>query len=219
MVLARMRSGFALMGETQFWPGYCLLLAAPGVVHLTDLPLEQRSIYLEDMSVLGEAIIAVCQPRVVNYEILGNSMPLLHTHLFPRYEWEDERLKYAPVWDYAQLYGNLNEYEYSEAVHGELKQLLSETLLDLMEQYEITPLRSQSPAAPVSQPLFYPISQPLAAPVSQPLERPVEVQLLAAPVSQSLEQPEKVQALTAPEEAQILPIPDEAEKAPAGGSE
>jgi hypothetical protein len=31
MVLAKMKSGFAVIGDTQFLPGYCLLLAYPRV--------------------------------------------------------------------------------------------------------------------------------------------------------------------------------------------
>jgi len=152
LVLARMRSGFAVMGDTQFLPGYCLLLAAPGVVHLSDLPLEQRGIYLQDMSVLGEAIMEVCQPLRINYEILGNSLPLLHTHLFPRYEWEDERHKYGPVWDYIQEYWDAREYEYAEEIHGELKKNISEVLHDLMEQYGIIPEKPGDAADPDTQP-------------------------------------------------------------------
>jgi len=39
------------------------------------------------MSLLGEAIMAVCQPHRINYEILGNSLPVLHAHVWPRYDW------------------------------------------------------------------------------------------------------------------------------------
>ena len=60
MTLTRMRSGFAVIGDDQFLPGYCLLLASPRVDHLTDLPLALRSVYLQDMSLIGEAIIQVC---------------------------------------------------------------------------------------------------------------------------------------------------------------
>ncbi len=56
MVLARMRSGYAVIGDTQFLPGYCLLLASPWADKLTDLTLERRGEFLLDMSVLGEAV-------------------------------------------------------------------------------------------------------------------------------------------------------------------
>lgn len=50
MVLARMRSGFAVVGDTQFLPGYCVLLASPKVNSLNDLSLSQRADFLLDMS-------------------------------------------------------------------------------------------------------------------------------------------------------------------------
>ncbi|HEV2127574.1 MAG TPA: hypothetical protein VGR22_03035 [Thermomicrobiales bacterium] len=31
MVITRMESGYAVMGDTQFLPGYCVLLASPRV--------------------------------------------------------------------------------------------------------------------------------------------------------------------------------------------
>lgn len=54
LVIARMRSGFAVIGDYQFMPGYCVLLASPQVDHLSDLPLPARTTFLVDMSLLGE---------------------------------------------------------------------------------------------------------------------------------------------------------------------
>ncbi|MCF2937204.1 hypothetical protein L1N85_02015 [Paenibacillus alkaliterrae] len=38
-VLARMKTGFALIGLTQFLPGYCLLMRSPQIKDLTDLSM------------------------------------------------------------------------------------------------------------------------------------------------------------------------------------
>ena len=56
MVVARTPSGFVVIGDTQFLPGYCVLLASPKVGQLSDLPLGARGRFLLDMSLLGEAI-------------------------------------------------------------------------------------------------------------------------------------------------------------------
>ena len=61
-VLLRLPSGFAVMGDTQFLPGYCLLLAMPRVPDLHALALSERIAFLRDMSLLGEAVQRVCQP-------------------------------------------------------------------------------------------------------------------------------------------------------------
>lgn len=91
-VLTRMRSGFAVIGDSQFLPGYCLLLGVPRVHDLTNLPLPARLDFLCDMSLLGEAVVLVCQPQRINYEIFGNTDPFLHAHVLPRYAWEPTEL-------------------------------------------------------------------------------------------------------------------------------
>ncbi len=117
MVLARMRSGFAVIGDTQFLPGYCLLLAAPRVDHLSDLPMKPRTEFLLDMSLLGEAIEAACRSHGlvrVNYEILGNREPFLHAHVWPRYDWEPEEYRSGPVGRYGREYRTDEQYRYSD---------------------------------------------------------------------------------------------------------
>ncbi|MGE5579270.1 MAG: HIT family protein [Bacillota bacterium] len=130
-VLLRMKSGFAVIGDTQFLPGYCLLLAYPKVGSLNDLSLEQRTDFLLDMSLLGDAIHAVCKLLRVNYEILGNTDPFLHAHVFPRYAWEEESRRKSPVWLYPQENWTLDEYQFSPEKHGDLKGRLTSALRDV----------------------------------------------------------------------------------------
>lgn len=81
MVIAKMKSGYAVIGDTQFLPGYCVLLAYPKVDTLNDLTIEQRGDYLVDMSLIGDAIQSVCNPRRLNYSMYGNSDAFC-THIF-----------------------------------------------------------------------------------------------------------------------------------------
>jgi diadenosine tetraphosphate (Ap4A) HIT family hydrolase len=69
MVLAKMTSGFSVMGDTQFLPGYCVLLPYVEVNSLNDLDTKQRSEYLLDMSIIGDVITEVCKPKRINYSI------------------------------------------------------------------------------------------------------------------------------------------------------
>jgi hypothetical protein len=48
-VLARMRSGFAVLGWSQFLPGYSLLLGTPKYARLEDMPRDVRAVFLEDI--------------------------------------------------------------------------------------------------------------------------------------------------------------------------
>jgi len=105
-VLYRMRTGWAVLGDTQHLPGYCVLVYAGAASHLTDLPRPERTAFLFDLSLLGEAISRVCAARNpgflrINYEVLGNRWPHLHGHVHARYAWEEERFRVGPV----HLYG------------------------------------------------------------------------------------------------------------------
>jgi len=137
--LMRMRSGYAFVGDYQFLPGYCVLTAVPEVDHLSDLPFKERGQFLLDMSVLGEAIMAVCKPRRINYEVLGNTLPILHAHVWARYEWEPEDYRGGPAWLYPQDHRYNDEYVYSEERYGQLKAQLAVVLHNLMVTRNINP--------------------------------------------------------------------------------
>ncbi|MGW0706746.1 hypothetical protein ACWD4G_12425 [Streptomyces sp. NPDC002643] len=87
-VLRRLDAGFAVIGDTQFLPGYSVLLVdEPGVGRLSELPRARRLAFLADMDRLSEAVERACgrlDPafRRVNLEILGNTDPFLHAHIW-----------------------------------------------------------------------------------------------------------------------------------------
>jgi diadenosine tetraphosphate (Ap4A) HIT family hydrolase len=132
MVIAKMRSGFAVIGDTQFLPGYCVLLPLVKVNTLNELDFKQRSEYLLDMSLIGDAIQEVCNPRRINYSIYGNTDVFLHAHIFPRYEWEPEERIPKPVWQYSEDKWRDSKYHFSAEEHGELKEKLSKKINDLI---------------------------------------------------------------------------------------
>jgi diadenosine tetraphosphate (Ap4A) HIT family hydrolase len=103
-VVAKLRSGYATLGHSQFLPGYCVLLADTGAVdHLTDLPRPDRTQFLADLGLLGEALMAACaawDPAFsrLNYEIRTNRWHNLEAHAFPRYAWEPVEVRDGSVW-------------------------------------------------------------------------------------------------------------------------
>ncbi|SEF50122.1 Diadenosine tetraphosphate (Ap4A) hydrolase [Actinacidiphila yanglinensis] len=105
-VLRRLDAGFAVIGDVQFLPGYSVLLVdEPAVQRLSDLPKARRLSFLSDMDLLGEAVERACRRldpafRRVNLEILGNTDPYLHAHVWPRFDWEPPELVGHPVWLY-----------------------------------------------------------------------------------------------------------------------
>ena len=107
-VLRRMSTAFAVIGDVQFLPGYCVLLVDRlGVDRLTDLDRRDRAAFLGDLDRLAEAVQTVCGRRDaafrrVNLEIQGNLDPFLHAHVWPRYDWESADRVTGPVGAYPE---------------------------------------------------------------------------------------------------------------------
>jgi diadenosine tetraphosphate (Ap4A) HIT family hydrolase len=97
-VIARLPSGWAVLGDPQITRGYCLLLPDPVVPDLNALTGAARRQFLDDMAALGDAVLAVTGAERINYEILGNVEPALHAHVIPRHASEDPALRSKPVW-------------------------------------------------------------------------------------------------------------------------
>lgn len=133
-VLFKMKSGFAVIGDTQFLPGYCVLIAYPKVGCLNDLGMSQRSDFLLDMSLVGDAVSAVCKPLKINYEILVNAETFLHAHVFPRYEWESDERRRMPVWLYPRENWRLPEYQFSQEKYEKLRRQITDELKKLMDK-------------------------------------------------------------------------------------
>ena len=127
-MLRRMKSGIAVLGDTQFLPGYCVLIAYPKAADLNALTPEGRAQFLLDMARVGDAIGGVCRPERINYEILGNTDAFLHAHIFPRYAWEEEEHRRMPVWLYPKENWSLPEYRFDPEKHGALRQALADAL-------------------------------------------------------------------------------------------
>ncbi|MFD9356384.1 HIT family protein [Streptomyces sp. NPDC060031] len=132
-VLRHLDAGFAVIGDRQFLPGYSLLLTDdPAVTRLSDLPRARRAAYLSDMERLAEAVEGACRRldpafRRVNIEILGNTDPYLHAHIWPRYDWEPADLVRIPVWLYEEEYWRSPEHQLGPR-HDALRVAIGEEL-------------------------------------------------------------------------------------------
>jgi diadenosine tetraphosphate (Ap4A) HIT family hydrolase len=105
-VIARLPASYAVIGDVQWLPGYCVLLTDdPHATRLSDLDDDARSAFLHSMARLAAAVENACGARDpafrrVNVEILGNTDPFLHAHVWPRYGWEPPDIVGRPVWLY-----------------------------------------------------------------------------------------------------------------------
>ena len=119
--VARLRSGWLVMGERQVLSGYCLLLPDPVVPHLNALPAAARAQFLSDMAIAGDVLLTVTAALRINYALFGNVEPALHAHIFPRHAAEPEATRTAQPWalDWNAAPG------YCEALHGDLKRRIA----------------------------------------------------------------------------------------------
>lgn len=109
--IARVPSGWVVLGDTQFLRGYSLLIADPIVDSLNAISGPERTRFLDDMAMLGDVIQSVVGAVRMNYSVLGNSLPLLHAHVFPRFDTEPEDAKRRPVWLYPKETREQNAFD------------------------------------------------------------------------------------------------------------
>lgn len=75
-------TGYVVLGDHQRFEGYTLFLCKRHVTELYQLPWGFRTRFLQEMSLVAEAVAAVYRPEKMNYELLGNGDTHLHWHLF-----------------------------------------------------------------------------------------------------------------------------------------
>ena len=89
-------TGYVVLGDHQRFQGYTLFLCKRHVTELYQLPWGFRTRFLQEMSLVAEAVAAVYHPEKMNYELLGNGDTHLHWHLFPRVSGDTPQP--GPVW-------------------------------------------------------------------------------------------------------------------------
>lgn len=95
-LIAELDTGYAVLGDSQQFRGYSVLLCKTPATELHELPHATRLRYLEEMSQLAEAVARAVSPHKLNYECLGNMVHHLHFHIFPRQANEPQPM--LPVW-------------------------------------------------------------------------------------------------------------------------
>jgi diadenosine tetraphosphate (Ap4A) HIT family hydrolase len=96
--VAELKSCYVILGDQQFYRGYCVLFAKLHATELYLMPADGARLLSEEMRLVAEAIAAVVKPWKMNYECLGNSEPHVHWHLLPRNENEPDEMRRVPVW-------------------------------------------------------------------------------------------------------------------------
>lgn len=131
--VAELETGYAVLGDHQIYRGYTVFVAKRCVGELHLLPLETRTRFLEEMALVSEAVFRAFSPRKLNYELLGNSVPHLHWHLFPRHD--DDPNPTWPVWNNPDVTtAATSRAAVDPALLAELREQLRAALTDVRER-------------------------------------------------------------------------------------
>ena len=81
-----LETGYVVIGDHQHFYGYTLFLYKEhgDKTELFHLDKAERLKFLEEMSIVAEAVSKAFAPEKINYELLGNGDVHLHWHLYPR---------------------------------------------------------------------------------------------------------------------------------------
>lgn len=109
--ICQMDSGNVYLSQMQLLRGYCILSSEPVVSSINDLSTDERSVFLLDMVKIGDAIMKVTDAFRINYAIMGNSHPVLHAHIVPRYQWEPEILRKGLPWDHPDTFAESTQFD------------------------------------------------------------------------------------------------------------
>lgn len=94
--VCELETGYVVLGDHQHFKGYTLFLCKIHATELHQLPHDFKMKYLEEMSLVAEAVYNIYQPEKMNYELLGNGDTHIHWHLFPRVSGDTPEK--GPVW-------------------------------------------------------------------------------------------------------------------------
>lgn len=79
-----LETGYVVIGDGQYFKGHTLFLAKEHVTELHQMEYETKIKFLEEMSIVQEAVAKAFQAEKMNIELLGNGDAHVHWHLFPR---------------------------------------------------------------------------------------------------------------------------------------
>ena len=128
--ICQLRSGWVFLCNLQFLRGYCVLQADPDVFSINDLDLPSRAQFLTDMVMVGDAIQEITGAYRINYFIGGNSEPLLHAHITPRYLTEPDELRKGVPWSHPEMHdpSTFFDYERDKELMQELRVAIQKRL-------------------------------------------------------------------------------------------
>jgi diadenosine tetraphosphate (Ap4A) HIT family hydrolase len=95
-MITELEESIVVLADPQGYPGWCILLLKEHAEHLADLQIARQERLFGEVARVAGAIRAVCSPRRLNYECLGNEVAHVHWHIVPRYPGDPQPT--GPIW-------------------------------------------------------------------------------------------------------------------------
>jgi len=114
--IAELSESYLVLGDDQFYEGWCVLLTKDHQEHLAELPPERSMRLWQDVIRTAAAMTRELRPVRINYECLGNLLHHIHWHIVPRYQNDPD--PQSPIWlrPPEQRKGNLSPQRRTELV-------------------------------------------------------------------------------------------------------
>lgn len=126
-----LKTGYVVIGDIQRIKGYTLFLCKEHATEIHFLDKDFRSMFLEEMSLVAEAVYNAFKPDKLNYELLGSgNWAHMHWHIFPRRA-HDTPVP-GPIWQLGKTELNDESYRPSLEELEELKKILNAALDELL---------------------------------------------------------------------------------------
>ena len=81
-----LKTGYVVIGDNQHFKGYTLFLYKhhETTTELFHLNKQERALFMEEMTLVAQAVSKAFNAEKINYELLGMGDAHLHWHIFPR---------------------------------------------------------------------------------------------------------------------------------------
>ena len=127
-----LETGYVVIGDNQHFYGYALFLYKNHkYTELFEMDIKERTLFMQEMTMVAEAVKRAFGPDKMNYELLGMGDAHLHWHLYPRRSGDIENYGNkgkGPVWWYPmeKMYAEENKPDAKEL--DDMKKRLLEEL-------------------------------------------------------------------------------------------
>lgn len=115
-----LETGYVVIGDHQHFYGYALFLYKNHkYTELFEMDMKERTLFMQEMTMVAEAVKRAFDPEKMNYELLGMGDAHLHWHLYPRRSGDIGNMGNngkGPVWCYTmeKIYAEENRPDEKE---------------------------------------------------------------------------------------------------------